>query len=250
MTGKVLDLTNFKFGKLTAIKPVVTKDCKRKWLCECECGDSLEVETFSLTSGSKKNCGNFKCRSDVSIGDTFGKLEVLDLSRDDKNRRFLAHCSCECGGFRIVPTRYLQRGSRTDCGCGDESRRKQTGMQIRKDEEPQLIHKIMDTYKRNAERRGYSFELKGCEFEALIKGNCHYCNSPPLNEKVLRDFTLYWNGVDRKDNDFGYVSDNVVTCCSDCNYMKNNRNYAEFIEKVKVIYETINGDSRESLRNK
>lgn len=51
----VKDISNIKFGKLTAIKPVGTKP--RKWLCNCECGNTAIVLTNKLISGHSKSCG-------------------------------------------------------------------------------------------------------------------------------------------------------------------------------------------------
>ena len=54
---KALDLTNEKFGKLTAIKKVESRNKKAFWLCECECGGFLEVSTDHLRRGTTKSCG-------------------------------------------------------------------------------------------------------------------------------------------------------------------------------------------------
>ena len=50
---KSIDLTNQKFGKLTAISRVKGS----KWLCLCECGNTKEIRTNSLTRGSTISCG-------------------------------------------------------------------------------------------------------------------------------------------------------------------------------------------------
>lgn len=52
------DITNRKFGKLTAIKN--TKKKKNGgyiWDCICDCGKKIEVTTGSLMSGNTKSCG-------------------------------------------------------------------------------------------------------------------------------------------------------------------------------------------------
>ena len=59
--AKFLDLTGQRFGKLTVIKfskDVQSGNRKRKyWLCQCDCGNTKEVRTDSLTSGNVKSCG-------------------------------------------------------------------------------------------------------------------------------------------------------------------------------------------------
>ena len=52
------DLTGQRFGRLT----VLSDTGKRKrssvvWLCQCDCGNTTEVITYSLTCGNTKSCG-------------------------------------------------------------------------------------------------------------------------------------------------------------------------------------------------
>lgn len=54
---KSLDLTNQKFGKLTAIKKAPSRNGKTYWLCLCECGNEKEVQTTHLTTGAISSCG-------------------------------------------------------------------------------------------------------------------------------------------------------------------------------------------------
>jgi hypothetical protein len=54
---------------------------------------------------------------------------------------------------------------------------------------------------------GINFE----QFCELVSSPCHYCGN------VLPE-TGY--GLDRKDNDLGYIIGNIVPCCKDCNKMK------------------------------
>jgi hypothetical protein len=56
-----LDITNMKFGKLTAIKPNgFYQSPSRKhilWLCKCDCGIEKTVRLNSLRSGKLQSCG-------------------------------------------------------------------------------------------------------------------------------------------------------------------------------------------------
>lgn len=96
---------------------------------------------------------------------------------------------------------------------------------------------IYKRYIRNAQKRNYVFDLTKEEFRILILSNCHYCNSPPNsieNTKNTNGHFLY-NGIDRKDNEIGYVLQNCLSCCSDCNWLKGASSYDFFIEKVIKI---------------
>lgn len=60
--GKSKDLTNKKFGRLTAIKKVgVDKETRSNmWLCKCDCGNFIESQARYLCNGHKKSCGCLK----------------------------------------------------------------------------------------------------------------------------------------------------------------------------------------------
>lgn len=68
------DLTNQKFGMLTAIKPIGVKDgCHMYWLCQCECGNLKEVASNHLKRGTVSSCGCLK----TSLGEKIIK-EILE----------------------------------------------------------------------------------------------------------------------------------------------------------------------------
>lgn len=53
------DLTGKVFTKLTVVKKVGRDDSKRSplWLCKCECGNEIIVNSGNLISGNTKSCG-------------------------------------------------------------------------------------------------------------------------------------------------------------------------------------------------
>ncbi|EMQ1359360.1 hypothetical protein KWL52_006800 [Clostridioides difficile] len=53
------DLTNKKFGRLTAIKSTnkKAKSGHYIWICKCDCGNEIEVIESSLTTGKTRSCG-------------------------------------------------------------------------------------------------------------------------------------------------------------------------------------------------
>jgi hypothetical protein len=55
--GKLIDLTGQKFDKLTVIKRDCSKNGKALWLCRCDCGNEIIVNSNSLRSGNTHSCG-------------------------------------------------------------------------------------------------------------------------------------------------------------------------------------------------
>jgi hypothetical protein len=57
MMGALVDITGQRFGRLTAIKRIGTKQRSVLWLCECDCGNLFHAVARSLRSGNTKSCG-------------------------------------------------------------------------------------------------------------------------------------------------------------------------------------------------
>lgn len=58
MKGKKLDLTNKRFGRLTAIKPTDKRsNGKIVWFCVCDCGKTVYVNSTNLKHGRQLSCG-------------------------------------------------------------------------------------------------------------------------------------------------------------------------------------------------
>ena len=64
------NLIGMKFGKLDVIAQAESLTPQRKWLCLCECGQKISVNSYSLTSGHTTSCGCSRSES-VSIREVF-----------------------------------------------------------------------------------------------------------------------------------------------------------------------------------
>lgn len=54
----IKDLTNQRFGKLTAIEPTKERlNGQVVWKCLCDCGNEAYVRSYNLVSGSSQSCG-------------------------------------------------------------------------------------------------------------------------------------------------------------------------------------------------
>lgn len=172
----------------------------------------------------------------------FGKWLVIRRFPGTKSdERFL--CKCECGVVRVVRKYDLLSLKSSSCGCS-----RQTTLSAKSNEGavfPPSFGGIYYTYKRFAEKRGLDFLIDKKVFLEIVKSNCYYCGQEPSNiHKPKANKTEFiYNGVDRVDNDKGYVEGNVVPCCKICNKAKDVLNKEEFLSWIKRVY-------RYSIENK
>jgi 5-methylcytosine-specific restriction endonuclease McrA len=88
-------------------------------------------------------------------------------------------------------------------------------------------HVIWNHYVRGAKKRSIHFALSKTRFNELIIQSCFYCGYSKVGEV---------NGIDRVDNNKGYIEENVVTCCQVCNLAKSTQHPQEFIDKLHAIH--------------
>lgn len=56
-TGKFIDLTGQRFGRLTVICRADIKSKEIKWICKCDCGNEHITKGIYLRTGETKSCG-------------------------------------------------------------------------------------------------------------------------------------------------------------------------------------------------
>ena len=125
------DITNKKFGRLTAIEKTnkTTKDNYIIWNCKCECGNFCEVDLHSLERGNTQSCGclrqerakaaNVQQRINL-LNNTYGKLTVIkDMGSENGDHYW--QCKCDCGNVITVKGEYLRSGHKNSCGCLKQS---------------------------------------------------------------------------------------------------------------------------------
>jgi hypothetical protein len=146
-------------------------------------------------------------------------------------------CQCECGTIKLVGARNLTRNKSKSCGCGWK-----TWVPANKlPDGAAAFNSLFGAYKRRARETNREFTLSEEEFKSFIFDDCYYCGVKPQTKTYSRsipkskDFIVN-NGIDRIDSNLGYIKENCVTCCSDCNYLKTDFPISEFFEKIKLIY--------------
>ncbi|MEE8382224.1 MAG: hypothetical protein V3R78_10180 [Thermodesulfobacteriota bacterium] len=79
--------------------------------------------------------------------------------------------------------------------------------------------------KSNAKRRGIEFDVSLEDFAKFSEHECCYCGTEM--EAI---------GIDRVDNSRGYIFDNMVACCVNCNFMKQQHSRDDFFEHcIKIL---------------
>ena len=120
-----------EYGYLTVIARAENdKGGRARWLCQCKCGNQVEVLGKSLRNGNTKSCGCYQReratqsnmdRADNLIGKRFGKLIVVEeagfTTHTSGKRSRLYKCLCDCGNYCITQHQYLVCGDTTSCGC-------------------------------------------------------------------------------------------------------------------------------------
>jgi hypothetical protein len=117
---RIKDITGQKFGKLTVISrasPSTGKQPRARWLCLCDCGNTVITYDDSLKSGKAKTCGKCPKFKDMT-NKRFGRLLVIKPSTYNiKQRCWYWECNCDCGNICIVNGCSLRNGDTQSCGC-------------------------------------------------------------------------------------------------------------------------------------
>lgn len=73
-----VEISNMKFGKLTALRETTTNKRYPTWLCQCECGNQKEIPYYNLLSKRRPtlSCGCLRIKKITTHG-CWGKNERL-----------------------------------------------------------------------------------------------------------------------------------------------------------------------------
>lgn len=168
-------------------------------------------------------------------GQRFGRLTVLQrihIGWTNRNPRD-CECRCECGKTVWLAANNLKGGNAKSCGCLSRDVHRKDGTAFRN---------VLRAYKSNARAKKLEFSLSDVAFQAFIGAPCQYCGEPPSSEHRSEGGDVFLaNGIDRIDVTRGYVTENCVSCCSTCNYMKRTLSVEVFIAHCRKIVRKANG---------
>ncbi len=169
----------------------------------------------------------------------------------EKGKTTKVKCICDCGKEHIAQPMMIRRGTTTSCGCY----RKEVSLYNRENDIIPLhfkprgvaaLNSFEKCYKDSAKRRNMEYKLSREQFSDITKKDCFYCGSAPIEQKFKCNYGGYiGNGIDRVENDKGYIVENCVPCCNICNRAKLNLNqdvFMNWINKLVGFKKTIEKD--------
>ena len=150
----MIDLTGKRFVRLVVIGKASERAASGRllWICKCDCGNSVPVDSSDLRRGKMLTCGSCprrlttkeqllrktllreplkrqpaqprpKAKRDRRLlikvnlkGEKFGLLTVKRLERRDEHRKAYWRCECRCRRIRIVRGERLRDGMALSCG--------------------------------------------------------------------------------------------------------------------------------------
>lgn len=168
-------------------------------------------------------------------GQTFGRLTVIEHDSTIKSKQCAYwKVQCTCGNVKSVRRTSLTNGRSKSCGCYNLEKSRE----LLPDNQA-AYNSLYKSYKHNAKRRNYSFDISMEDFRLIIAQPCHYCGIAPYqthrHDGTSKSVAVF-NGLDRVNNTIGYTTDNVVPCCGICNRAKDTMSYGEFIAWIERTY--------------
>ena len=173
------------------------------------------------------------------IGNKYNRLTLISyigFVKYNSGGHHIYLCKCECGNETKSSYSSLTSGKAKSCGC---LRNEATSLRMRKADGINAFNSVFNCYKNAANKRGFIFDLTKDEFKKITQLNCFYCGVSPSNCKssfYIKYGEYVYNGIDRVDSKKGYIKDNIVPCCEQCNRMKLDYTLEEFLNKILMIY--------------
>jgi len=172
--------------------------------------------------------------------DTYCKKHIRELLREHEKNKHIKYCDIERGCFQQIiegnQCEICKQHDKTKIAIEISMLRKKhdittilsSSTQLQKKQEDKTISvaELWRCVQKNAYSRGLLFTLSELDFESLIIKPCYYCGFQSLSRL---------NGIDRIDNNKGYVFQNCISCCKMCNVIKNMQHPNEFLDKVDAI---------------
>ena len=134
-------------------------------------------------------------RPKIEVGYRVGHLTVIEKTEERRNKYMVWRCRCDCGKDILLDTRYLQRGTKRDCGCMTKLRPGQkdiTGMRFGKliAVEPLDTRRDGRTIWRCKCDCGGEIDAPLPQLTAGYRKSCGCLSHPPLEDLTGKKFNM------------------------------------------------------------
>ena len=167
-------------------------------------------------------------------GNRYGRLVVLERSQRGSKAKW--SCLCDCGVTKDIDRQHLRDGRTKSCGClaSEKTKERQT-LPLGEAARRALLYE----YKRNAMQRGLLWDITEDEFTRITSGDCYWCGCSPSRKHFPNGVNgpYVFNGIDRLNNSIGYLRENIVSCCTRCNFAKKAHSAQDFLGWIRAVYE-------------
>ena len=154
------------FGDLTVVSEYHNDRNKIRYICECMCGNIIDVDRYALINNKKTNCGCKQNRERPNrikslIGQRFGRLVVIEQDVEKYytsggKRIYKWICQCDCGNIVSVEREKLKSGHTQSCGC------------LLAEKQNITIDEYRDRYQNTKYNDGKFKDLTGVRFGKLV----------------------------------------------------------------------------------
>ena len=81
--SKRIDLTGMKFNRLTVESYEYTRNGCAYWMCRCDCGSNVILNTQRIKSGHTKSCGCLNKEAITKLGRGVGQVKYPKMNSSD-----------------------------------------------------------------------------------------------------------------------------------------------------------------------
>lgn len=215
---------------------------------EClQCGENKPISEFHKHGTTKdgyqhicKNCsGSYRIIVVDEIGRRHGRLLVIEQAGNQLDGHAQWLCKCDCGSETVVRGTHLRQKRIASCGCLQDEARRNPEIRYKLPKGEASLNNLLLNYKNKANKKSLVWDIDREQFRLLTQQLCHYCGTKP--KQVHPPGGRYngpwiYNGLDRIDNKSGYTLENVVPCCSQCNWGKRDKTVENFLSWVERIH--------------